>query len=488
MVERATGLPRVWLLLVDPLPNRIFFDCGIVDGLRRGLADGLAAVFLVHPKHIRPWLDRVEGLSVLENEEVLPVRVTLGERIVRRGDIFLDRRIGFYPLAIRHSLRHGFHRGRWVPGHDHRFLDPDRAGPLPRWRWLERAMFRWHFSSIRYAPSVLVSRMRAECAGLVVTNLQAHVSTPFLVAARRLSLPVVGYVASWDHTVGKGVVSPHLDRYVVQNETMRDDLELYHEIDPERVVVTGWPQTDVYHRRRLREAYETILRRHGLNPARPVVLFAGNTPTNSPYEGNLVARLVQWWRESGARDRFSLLFRPHPRDSYVEERFGAAAGEPGAAVQPKSFTDIEDLATLLQHVDCVVANAGTILLDALVNDRPSVCVLYDEGAPLGERWADLNLTGEHYRDLAASEAFYRALDFDELTEGVERALARPDELAAERRRVAHGVVGEVDGRAAERVVDAIIAGVAREAAAQVAAAGHDAGGTGLIAAGAVRRR
>ncbi len=48
------------------------------------------------------------------------------------------------------------------------------------------------------------------------------------------------------------------------------------------------------------------------------------------------------------------------------------------------FTDFETLATILQHCACVVANAGTILLEAVVNDRPAVCVLYDEGAPPGE--------------------------------------------------------------------------------------------------------
>ena len=42
-----------------------------------------------------------------------------------------------------------------------------------------------------------------------------------------------------------------------------------------------------------------------------------------------------------------------------------------------------------------------------------------------------------------------------MVRGIERALAHPAELADERRRVAHQVVGEVDGRAGERVVDAI---------------------------------
>jgi hypothetical protein len=43
--------------------------------------------------------------------------------------------------------------------------------------------------------------------------------------------------------------------------------------------------------------------------------------------------------------------------------------------------------------------------------------------------------------------------------GIERALANPAELAPERARVAGSVVGEVDGRAAERVADALLPAV-----------------------------
>jgi hypothetical protein len=447
---------RLWLVLPDPLPTRVFLECGIADGLRERLGERLAVVPVLPPAEVEPWSDALARFPLLQPSELTPARVWQGERVIRRLDRLTDDNAGFYPLAIRTNLRHGFHAERMRRGHDNWFLDPDRAGPLPRWAWLERAMFRWHFSPRRHAPSALLRRMRAECAAVVVANLQTRAAVPYLTAARRLRRPLVGYISSWDHTVGKGAISPHAVRYIVQNDVMRSDLVRYHGISATRVVVTGWPQTDVFHRRRPRTAYEELLRAMRLDPDRPLVMFMGNTPTNAPYEQKLVERLVGWWEATGAAARFSLLLRPHPRDRRWNERFAAARDRPGAYVQDPSYTDLETLATLLQHGDCVVANAGTILLDSLVNDRPAVCVLYDEGAPPGERWATLNTVGEHYRALMQSTAFHRAERFEDVVAGIERSLERPHELAAERARVARVVVGEVDGRAAERVVDAIL--------------------------------
>jgi CDP-glycerol glycerophosphotransferase (TagB/SpsB family) len=345
------------------------------------------------------------------------------------------------------------------PGHQNWFLDPTLAGPLPRWPFLDPAMARWHYGRLRYLTPPLLERLRRERPAIALANMQMHSVVPFIVGGRRVQLPVVGNIASWDHTVGKGIVAPGLRRYLVQNEVMRDDLVRYHGIEADRIVITGWPQTDVFHRRRPRAEFEAVLRGLGLDPTRPVVLVMGNTPTNAPYEGAFVERLVAWWDENGARERFSLLFRPHPRDRDWRARFGPALSRDGVVVQEPSFTDLETLAVLLQHGDVVVSNAGTILLDALANDRPAVCTLFDEGAPPGESWAMKNVSGEHYRPLFESNAFYRATRFEDLTVGIERALMHPGELAAERSRIVRTILGEVDGRAAERVASAMVSTV-----------------------------
>ncbi len=445
---------RVWVVLAEELATRVFVQCGILTKLHERLGDRLVAVDLLGEEASARWRD-ANGVPTVPGAELLPWRPPAPEKARRRIDNWLDRRIGFFPLAIRFNEHHGFHTERMMPGHPNRILDSSLAGPLPRNATLERWMTHWFFSPRRYVPSALERRLEADCGLLVLANLQVRACVPFLAAARRLRLPAIGYVASWDHTVGKGVLSPYLERYVVQNRAMQDDLERYHGIAPERVVVTGWPQTDVFQRQRPRDEYESLLRAFGLDPGLPLVLVAGNTPTNAPYEARFVERVVGWWQETAA-DRFSLLFRPHPRDARWEERFAAARDLPGVQVQPASFTDMEVLAALLQHVDCVVANAGTILLDALVNDRPSVCVVYDEGAPAGDNWAEKNVLGRHYRELMQSGSFLLASSFDEVTAGIERSLSAPGEFAEERRRVSLEVVGEIDGHAADRAVDAML--------------------------------
>jgi hypothetical protein len=446
----------VWLVLPDPFSSRLFFDTGIVDKLRDRLGERLELFLFDTGEQAGAWAERAGDAPVTRPADLFASSPGLPEKAFRRVDTWLDRRIGFYPLSLRLSLRHGFHRQRMQAGHSNWFLDPTLAGPLPRWPFLDPLLSRWHYGRLRYVAPRLLQRLRAERPAVALANLQMHSVVPFVVGARRFGLPVVGNIASWDHTVGKGIVAPGLRRYLVQNDVMRGDLVRYHRVPQERIVVTGWPQTDVFHRRRPLADYEAIVRGVGLDPQRPLVLVMGNTPTNAPYEGRFVERLVSWWDETGARGRFSLLFRPHPRDREWPERFGPALARGGAAVQEPSFTDLETLAALLQHGDVVVSNAGTILLDALANDRPAVCTLYDEGAPPGESWAMKNVSGEHYRPLFESDAFYRATTFEELTAGIERALAHPDELAAERARVVGLVLGEVDGRAAERVAEAIV--------------------------------
>ena len=55
---------RTWVVLPDLLSIRVFFDTGIVRGLRERLHGDLTAVFLVSREEAAEWVDRFPELDV----------------------------------------------------------------------------------------------------------------------------------------------------------------------------------------------------------------------------------------------------------------------------------------------------------------------------------------------------------------------------------------------------------------------------------------
>ena len=116
---RVSGGP-VWVVVADPLTARTFFDCGIVDGLAARLGGRLRARVLLSARGRRRLGRPRPGRRGRDppREELQPASVRT-RRAARRGAPtgWLDARVGYYPLAIRLNLRHGFHRERMLPGH-----------------------------------------------------------------------------------------------------------------------------------------------------------------------------------------------------------------------------------------------------------------------------------------------------------------------------------------------------------------------------------
>ena len=206
---------------------------------------------------------------------------------------------------------------------------------------------------------------------------------PFIVARPEARAARVGYVASWDHTVGKGVISPHSRRYVVQNDAhaRRPRPLPRHRAGADRrhgVAADGRLPP-----RRPRAAYESCSARYGLDPALP------RRPGDGQHADERAVRGAV--RRASRRLVAERAPTPASRCSSARTRATALAGALRRRARPPRRGTCRSRASrtwrrsrrCCSTATCVVANAGTILLDALVNDRPAVCVLYDEGAPAG---------------------------------------------------------------------------------------------------------
>jgi hypothetical protein len=369
-------------------------------------------------------------------------------------DQWIDHRFGYSSLAMRQSIKYRFNEERWRNGHKNPFLDPLKARPCPESEMLFRWIYQWYFSKYRFLNPVILEFLRDHASYIIFNNVQFPGVQPYLLAAHRLEIPVIGYIGSWDHPVGKGVISPRCTRYLVQNSIMKDALVNYHQIPPERITITGWPQADLYAVKRPRSEYVALLRSYGLDPNLRCVFVTGNTEANMPYEPKFLERLVAWHEANDPESR-SIIFRPHPRDIRWRTRFEKILNRKNVYLQPASLTDVEIACVLLQNVDCVVTNAGTILLDSVTNGRPVVCVLYDEGAPVGSRHAVGNISGHWYRELVDSGAYHKAWNFDDVIASIAHCLERPDELADRRAAITRLLMGNIDGKAAPRIIEGI---------------------------------
>jgi hypothetical protein len=95
---------RVWVVLPDQLSTRLFVDTGILAGLSVRLDDAVAAVLVGDGAG---WSEGTGGVRAIAAAELVSAHVSVAERIHRGMDRRLDGSIGYYPLAIRLSLRHG---------------------------------------------------------------------------------------------------------------------------------------------------------------------------------------------------------------------------------------------------------------------------------------------------------------------------------------------------------------------------------------------
>ena len=158
----------------------------------------------------------------------------------------------------------------------------------------------------------------------------------YIKSAQRLGLRTAVWVASWDNLTNKGLLRVRPDRLFVWNEVQKREAVEFHDIPPDRVVITGAQTFDQWFGRRPRRSREEFCAHVGLEPARDIILYLGSSRQIAPDEVGFAASWLRLLRasDSSALARASILFRPHP--GRVPEWLPLASiGSPHVAVWPR---------------------------------------------------------------------------------------------------------------------------------------------------------
>jgi hypothetical protein len=217
---------------------------------------------------------------------------------------------------------------------------------------------------------------------------RASTQVDFLKAARHRRIPAATCVASWDNLTNKGLLKFCPERVFVWNEIQRREASELHGIPSDHVVATGAQLFDEWFERSPSVPREEFMRRIGLDPARPFVLYTCSNPamTDTPESG-----FVRAWVEAlraAENDRLrdvGIVVRPHPNDEgrwrdFDAERYENVVVWPAAGALPVTDATRAGFFDSLAYSAAVVGINTTAMIEAAIVGRSVLTVLAPEFA------------------------------------------------------------------------------------------------------------
>ena len=209
---------------------------------------------------------------------------------------------------------------------------------------------------------------------------RASTQVEFLKSARRLGIPAGTLVASWDNLTNKGLLKWAPERVFVWNEQQRREAVDLHGMSADRVVATGAQLFDPWFERRPSRERDEFVRRVGVDPAQPYVLYTCSNPamTDTPESD-----FVREWALAlhAAHPSLGIMIRPHPNDLDHWREVDVPAviwpREGTAVVTDDARADFFDS---LAHSAAVVGINTTAMIEAAIVGKNVLTVLDPEFA------------------------------------------------------------------------------------------------------------
>lgn len=299
----------------------------------------------------------------------------------------------------------------------------------------------------KYAPDILFA-----------TDIYTPLDVKLMRLARERKVRTVGMVRSWDNVTSKTLLTFIPEIVVVSTERMKNELARYGDVDPRVVFCCGIPHYDHYTSSG-RTSRADFFGKFGLDPSKKLVLFTPPSEGYLKYDpvSPVVLRALE---KLGVQVLVRLPivgkadlggYRPAP---------GVVFDEPGNSPDfteaHLSRTADRHLADSIFHSNVVVTWASTMIIDAIVFDKPVVLVGFDAvSRPYGQsirQYYDY----DHQRDIIACGGVRLAKSPEELTNAVSRYLSDPALDQEGRKKTVDAFCGARDGKAGERLANFIL--------------------------------
>jgi hypothetical protein len=320
-----------------------------------------------------------------------------------------------------------------------------------------------------------VVRLRANKPDVIISTGPFQFEQPAIFSvAKKLNIPTVAYIPSWDNVSTKNRMVFDYDGYIVWNEQTKKELnDFYPKTKDRPVYVVGSPQFDVFYQKRFYTTREDFCAEQGLDAKLPIILYAIGSPNFLKEQDG--AEYVAERVANGHLGEVQLLVRPHPIHDNDEMRDLFNQYRPKVRLQKtrnagkelnkrtQDEREITEWVNTFRHADVVVNMSSTVTIDAANFDKPVVNLNFDPqpGGPDQQLIKDINHKWTHFRPIAESGGVWLANDFEELETGIRTYLQDPSLHREQRKWIVEYVCGYADANCGERMASAIVDFVGR---------------------------
>jgi hypothetical protein len=293
---------------------------------------------------------------------------------------------------------------------------------------------------------------------------------------------MVPIILSWDNTSTKGMAGANFDFVISWTEVMAKELIAFHDVDPQSIFVGGIAHFDLYYRPDSLMGRDKIFERMGLDPNRKLLILATKTPSNYPWNPDLVRLLAKATKDDSFASPCQVLVRLHPNHFRTEEtgefRHNALLEEYKTIEKENEFvhfnipqirskllsadmpySEMVDVGSMLKHADVLVNIFSTMSLEACIFDLPVVNVGFegDPGRVTRARHAiKFDETQFHNQRVIQTGGVPIAYDPEELTEKINHYLEDRSLYAAERTTIVKQECGPYPGEAGSQIANYLL--------------------------------
>ena len=238
------------------------------------------------------------------------------------------------------------------------------------------------------------------------TILSGHFTNDLVLSCRRLALPTVFIMNSWDNASSKAMAIAFPDRLLVWGEHSKDLAHNYMGMPRSQIISVGAAQFEVY-RQTVTQSMTALRGEFGVPRDKKIILYAGN---GGGVRETVYLRMLEQTVAEELQD-WHIVYRPHPwRGSLGEQEedffsidWKHISMDPSMADfyrrriysddRSMFLADYTQMRRLLELASAVISPLSTVLLEAVLNGRPAL-MFY----PTTDQSDDHNLALVHFRD------------------------------------------------------------------------------------------